>query len=94
MPTQRYLIVNADDFGQSHGITFTTLPPGLTELSCHPGYVTDLETMYRHERAAEVQVLCDPRIRAGLGAMGIELCSFRDRPAVIKRGVHGEGRSV
>jgi predicted glycoside hydrolase/deacetylase ChbG (UPF0249 family) len=58
--------------------TLGTLPSGLTELSCHPGYVTDLETMYCHERTAEVQVLCNPRVRAGLAALGIALCSFHD----------------
>jgi predicted glycoside hydrolase/deacetylase ChbG (UPF0249 family) len=58
--------------------TLRTLPSGLTELSCHPGYVTDLETMYRHERAAEVQALCDPQVRACFAALGIDLCSFHD----------------
>jgi predicted glycoside hydrolase/deacetylase ChbG (UPF0249 family) len=52
------------------------LPAGCTELSCHPGFATDLETMYRHERADEVKVLCDPRLQTALGAMRVELCSF------------------
>ncbi len=52
------------------------LPPGLTELGCHPGQGDDLETMYRSERANEVKVLCDPRVRAAIVAMGIELHSF------------------
>jgi predicted glycoside hydrolase/deacetylase ChbG (UPF0249 family) len=60
--------------------TLVTLPPGLTELSCHPGYGNDLETMYRYERAEEVQVLCDPQVRACLTALGIELCSFHAVP--------------
>lgn len=39
------------------------LEPGTTELACHPGYAPDLDTMYRDERASEVDVLCDPRVR-------------------------------
>jgi predicted glycoside hydrolase/deacetylase ChbG (UPF0249 family) len=52
------------------------LPPGTTELACHPGYAGGLDTMYRDERAAEVAVLCDPRVRRALDAEGIELRSF------------------
>lgn len=54
------------------------LEPGTTELACHPGYAADLDTMYRDERAAEVAVLCDPRVRAAIDAGGIELRSFID----------------
>jgi predicted glycoside hydrolase/deacetylase ChbG (UPF0249 family) len=57
-----------------------TLPPGCTELVCHPGAGDDLGTMYCSERAEEVKVLCDPRIRTSLVAMGIELCSFLTLP--------------
>ena len=46
------------------------------ELGCHPGFASDLDTMYREERALEVAVLCDPRVRAGVAARGVELCSF------------------
>jgi chitin disaccharide deacetylase len=52
------------------------LPPGLTELGCHPGEGHDVDTMYRNERFEEVKTLCDPRIRATISAMGIELCSY------------------
>lgn len=58
--------------------TLETLPPGITELCCHPGYGDDLDTMYRVERAIEVQTLCDPRVSAALDELGIELCSFDD----------------
>jgi len=70
--------------------TLLTLPPGLTELSCHPGQGNDIDTMYCNERAEEVKVLCDPRVRACIGAMGIELCSFFDFPACSIRRAHGE----
>jgi chitin disaccharide deacetylase len=52
------------------------LPPGWTELSCHPGHGTDLDTMYRAEREQEARALCDPRVREAIVKMGIELCSF------------------
>jgi chitin disaccharide deacetylase len=59
----------------------TELPSGFTELGCHPGEgvgLSTLDTMYRRERLQEVQVLCDPRIRASLSTMEIELCSFSE----------------
>jgi predicted glycoside hydrolase/deacetylase ChbG (UPF0249 family) len=56
------------------------LPPGPTELGCHAGYGDDLsrflDTAYVRERAVEVAVLCDPRIRATLASLRIELHSF------------------
>ena len=58
-----------------------TLPPGCTELGCHPGLGNDLDTMYCSERAEEVKVLCDPRVRTSIVAMGIELRSFLNLPA-------------
>jgi predicted glycoside hydrolase/deacetylase ChbG (UPF0249 family) len=54
----------------------STLPAGITELSCHPGLEADLDTMYSSERKREVDVLCDPRIRLEIHLMGIALCSF------------------
>jgi len=54
------------------------LPPGFTELGCHPGYADDLDSMYRLERATEIETLCDPSIRAAIADMGMELCSFRE----------------
>jgi chitin disaccharide deacetylase len=54
------------------------LPPGLTELGCHPGRVTAEESPYGVERSTEVDVLSHPRVRALLKAEGIELCSFRE----------------
>jgi predicted glycoside hydrolase/deacetylase ChbG (UPF0249 family) len=53
-----------------------SLPPGATELGCHPAEGEDLDTMYSKERATEVNTLCDPRVRAALCAQGIELRSF------------------
>jgi len=56
--------------------TLETLPLGLTALRCHPGYAEDLETMYRHERAREVAVLCDPHVRQAIERLQIQLASF------------------
>jgi len=57
-----------------------SLPEGITELGCHPGYADGLDSVYRGERAEEVRVLCDPRVRVALGELNIELCSFDNLP--------------
>jgi predicted glycoside hydrolase/deacetylase ChbG (UPF0249 family) len=54
------------------------LPEGITELGCHPGEGTDMETMYRTERAVEVLTLCDPKVRRALVEHDVRLCSFAD----------------
>jgi predicted glycoside hydrolase/deacetylase ChbG (UPF0249 family) len=56
--------------------TLTATNVRLTELSCHPGDGEDLDGMYREERAIEVTVLCDPRVRQAIEDLGIELRSF------------------
>ncbi len=58
-----------------------SLPPGLTELGCHPGEDGHLDSMYVAERAREVEVLCDARVQHALQDLDIELVSFRDLPA-------------
>jgi predicted glycoside hydrolase/deacetylase ChbG (UPF0249 family) len=55
------------------------LPPGWTELACHPGEGNDVETMYGRERAQEVRTLCGPAVRTTCATLGIELCSFGNR---------------
>ena len=54
------------------------LDAGYTELGCHPALEVDLDTMYGRERVAEAEILCDPRVRAGIDMLEIELCSFHD----------------
>lgn len=56
------------------------LPPGVTEIGCHPAFDDQLDSMYAVERAEEVKVLCDPLVRATLAAEGIELITFSDVP--------------
>jgi chitin disaccharide deacetylase len=60
------------------------LPPGFTELACHPGEGDGLDTMYRRERAVEVNILCDPRVRAAIVAGRIELRSFGNVPEGLR----------
>jgi chitin disaccharide deacetylase len=52
------------------------LPPGITELGCHPAKRVDFDAMYAAERLQELDVLCDPRLREFLAESTIELCSF------------------
>jgi chitin disaccharide deacetylase len=56
------------------------LPPGVTELACHPALGGDVDSMYRAERVLEVQTLTDPRVRAVVREEGIELLSFGGCP--------------
>lgn len=51
------------------------LPAGVTELSCHPGEGDDFDSVYRSERAEEVRVLCDPRVRSALAEHLVHLVS-------------------
>jgi chitin disaccharide deacetylase len=61
--------------------TLEPLPIGVTELGCHPAERDDLEGMYTAERRQELKALCDPRIRAAIADLGIELTSFDDLKA-------------
>ena len=56
----------------------TSLPDGVTELGCHPAAEPESDSTYAAERVEELRVLCDPRVRAVVGAEGIELRSFRN----------------
>ena len=69
------------------------LPEGVTELACHPGLDPLLDTMYRDERAREVQSLCDPAVRAALTTFGIELCRFSMLARSSDSTAVGSGRS-
>jgi predicted glycoside hydrolase/deacetylase ChbG (UPF0249 family) len=52
------------------------LPPGVTELGCHPAAQADMSGMYRHERVIECETLCSPLVREAITTLGITLCSF------------------
>jgi chitin disaccharide deacetylase len=54
-----------------------SLRPGVTELGCHPGCAGDVDSIYGRERAQEVRVLCDARVRTALRSHAVELCNFK-----------------
>jgi chitin disaccharide deacetylase len=54
------------------------LPPGITELGCHPAGSADAPSPYRLERVAELRTLRDERIDASIAAHQITQSSFRD----------------
>jgi chitin disaccharide deacetylase len=57
----------------------TDIQEGVTELSCHPGYVDpDFPSTYSIERETELQTLCAPSIRTSLAEQQIHLVAFRD----------------
>jgi predicted glycoside hydrolase/deacetylase ChbG (UPF0249 family) len=52
---------------------------GWTELSCHPGYVSDdFTSVYLTEREVEVETLTHPAVRAEIHRLGIRLASYRE----------------
>jgi len=57
----------------------TKIKDGITELSCHPGYVDpNYSTGYASERETELRTRCDPLIRRVLAEQSIRLASYRD----------------
>jgi predicted glycoside hydrolase/deacetylase ChbG (UPF0249 family) len=55
-----------------------TLPPGKTELGCHPGRGADTGSPYEAERERELRALCNPRVAAAIERAGVSLRSFAD----------------
>lgn len=57
----------------------TEIQEGITELSCHPGYVDpDFPSGYATERETEIRTLCDPTLQQVLAERSIQLVNFRD----------------
>jgi predicted glycoside hydrolase/deacetylase ChbG (UPF0249 family) len=57
---------------------------GVTELSCHPGYVEPgFQSTYRSEREIELRTLCDPAVREALAQRHIRLVSYRHLGALL-----------
>jgi hopanoid biosynthesis associated protein HpnK len=57
-----------------------TLPPGTSEVYCHPALVDDEARRWRpadYRSEDELAALCSPRVRAALTSGGIELISYR-----------------
>jgi predicted glycoside hydrolase/deacetylase ChbG (UPF0249 family) len=58
---------------------------GLTELSCHPGYVDpDYSSGYTIEREAELRALCAPRVRRVILDEAIQLVNYRDAGKLLE----------
>lgn len=56
-------------------VILETLPEGVTELVCHPGYSGGMADSYAY-REAELHVLKDARIKAKIAELGIVLTHF------------------
>jgi predicted glycoside hydrolase/deacetylase ChbG (UPF0249 family) len=68
------------------------LGPGVTELTCHAGYVDEgLASSYTIEREAELRTLCDARVPPALAERGIRLAGFRDLAALLAPSPVSEG---
>lgn len=59
------------------------LPEGVTELACHPAYVTpDLESSYAAEREIELATLLNPRLLEVLRELNIIVINFTHLPTI------------
>lgn len=60
------------------------LPPGVTELMCHPGYADGALSVssYRAQREVELRALCDPRVQEALAAAGVRSIPYGDLAGV------------
>lgn len=67
------------------------VPLGVTEFSCHPGYITpEYFGVYATEREAEVRTLVDPGVRQTVREEGIQLISYADLAKRPLKPVKGE----
>ncbi len=53
-----------------------TLPPGWSEIGCHPAAGPVPTSSYDAERRVELRTLCDLAIREALNVTNVKLCSF------------------
>jgi predicted glycoside hydrolase/deacetylase ChbG (UPF0249 family) len=58
--------------------TIGALPPGLTELMCHPGYfeAAIAYSRYGRQRDTEREALCDPAVAATVRDRHVELVTY------------------
>jgi chitin disaccharide deacetylase len=69
----------------------TEIGDGITELSCHPGYVDRyLDAIYSVERETEITTLCAPSIRPLLDELEMSLVGFRDLGTIVDRSAASE----
>lgn len=59
-----------------------TLPGGVSEMMCHPGYDDPAlaASVYRAEREIELALLCRPEVKERVEAAGVELVTFGALP--------------
>lgn len=62
-----------------------TLPPGWTEIGCHPAAGPVPISSYDSERRVELRALCDPRVKILLNVRDVRLCSFAQANAHSSR---------
>jgi hypothetical protein len=62
--------------------SLAVLPPGLSELMCHPGHYDDAlaASRYGRQREVELAALCDPEARSTVARLDIRLCHFASVP--------------
>jgi len=66
------------------GRILRALPEGITELACHPGYVSpDLDSSYAAEREIELTTLLDRRVPMLIRELGIILTNFAALPHIL-----------
>ncbi len=61
------------------------LPPGVTELMCHPGYADAAlaASSYCMQREVELRALCEARVKDALTAAGVQCIAYGDLAAVL-----------
>lgn len=73
-------LISVENLGQ----ILRALPDGVTELACHPGYVTpDLDSSYAAEREIELTTLLDRRVPMLIRELGIILTNFAALPHIL-----------
>lgn len=64
-----------------------SLPPGISEIGCHPALHIDFASCYGEERLVELELLCSPEVREAFDAEDILLVSF-DQARAGSRPLH------
>ena len=74
-------IENRRDFPRAFALFCENLPPGVTELDCHPGFVTgDLDGIEAtiHDRERQVEILTRPDLPELLRRYSVKLINYGD----------------
>lgn len=71
---------------QLAGMLGSEVGEGVTEVACHPGYMTpDFQSEYGIEREVELRSICDPDVRQAVDALDIELVNYYEAREEISR---------